>query len=127
MKRFAFHASDDDRSHFAELAFGGARVTVHADPSLGGTFMLQEDTTRPWAWLDDIDLGDAGDVDEAEEGDLCTTPTDEAIDLGAADSSSASPLQRQGNRPMSTQGPMLKAISRLSTAALRMEGFPTLA
>jgi hypothetical protein len=70
MKRFAFRVSDEDHTHFTELALRGVHITVNIDPCRGGIFMLHEDATMNWTWLEEIEL--SGATAEDEEDALAT-------------------------------------------------------
>jgi hypothetical protein len=75
MKRFAFRVSDEDRAHISQLELAGTHITVNLDPVAGGVFMVHEDASLTWTWLQDIDFSAADDDGDDVDGDL-TSPTD---------------------------------------------------
>ncbi len=85
MKRFAFRVSDEDRAHISQLELAGTHITVNLDPVAGGIFMVHEDASLTWTWLEDIDFSRADDAGDDEESDL-TSSTDigEAVSLAMA-------------------------------------------
>ncbi len=75
MKRFAFRASDEDRSYITELAQNGMRVTVNIDPCQGGILLADEDASLTWSWRDEFEVRGISGADADEEGDLVSHST----------------------------------------------------
>lgn len=85
MKRFPFRVSDEDRAHIAQLELAGTHITVNLDPVAGGIFMVHEDASLTWTWLQDIDFKAADDDGDDVDSDLASSAdVDEAVSLAIA-------------------------------------------
>jgi len=79
MKRFPFRVSDEDRAHIAQLELAGTHITINLDPVAGGIFMVHEDSSLTWTWLQDIDFRTVEDDGDDVDGDLTSS-----VDAGQA-------------------------------------------